>query len=85
MLPLGSLVSQMGTLSQAWIQWFARADATIEAQRGHGPTAARPGPEVAYVGMQFFDDTLGHPIWASSVTPVGVTGVTWVDATGSTV
>ncbi|MEK0313742.1 glycosyl hydrolase family 28-related protein [Cohnella sp. 56] len=43
-----------------------------------GTTAQRPGAGVRYVGMMYFDTTLGKPIWRSAA-------ATWVDATGTTV
>lgn len=41
-----------------------------------GPTADRPITNLA-IGQQFFDTTLGIPIWYD--------GTNWVDATGATV
>jgi len=44
-----------------------------------GTTASRPTP--AYVGQQYFDATLGKPIWCKQCT----VPVIWVDAAGTTV
>jgi hypothetical protein len=42
-----------------------------------GITSARPSTDL-YVGMPYFDTSLGKPIWYK-------TGTTWIDATGATV
>ncbi|ANO57395.1 structural protein [Pseudomonas phage AN14] len=42
--------------------------------RGYGTTANRPAASAALIGGQYFDTTLGKPIWS--------TGSAWVDATG---
>jgi len=44
---------------------------------GVGATGARPDAAKIGAGAQFFDSTLGKPIWS--------TGSVWVDATGATV
>ena len=46
-----------------------------------GTTTQRPVKGVL-VGLEYFDTTLGKPIWAKAV--LGTT-VTWVDATGTQV
>ena len=48
-----------------------------------GTTANRPvstPQNLVYVGQEYFDTTLGKPIWARTVSPV-----VWVDATGAPV
>lgn len=49
--------------------------ATQEWAKQNGATIDRPAP--VQVGHQYFDTTLGHPIWYD--------GVQWVDATGTAV
>lgn len=44
-----------------------------------GPTSSRPSGADVRVGFQYFDTTLGKPIFLKDSTP------TWVDATGTTV
>lgn len=44
-----------------------------------GPTSSRPSGADVRVGFQYFDSTLGKPIFLKDGTP------TWVDATGTTV
>lgn len=49
--------------------------ATLETVRRGGSTANRPDSPAVF--EQYFDSTLGKPIWYD--------GVNWVDATGATV
>lgn len=49
--------------------------ATLETVRQGGSTANRPANPVVF--EQYFDSTLGKPIWYD--------GVSWVDATGTAV
>ncbi len=83
-LPTAPLVADQA-INFDWQQWADRVDATVDAQRNYGPTANRPTPKNAYIGMRYFDQGLGangKPIWAAVVAP---TAVTWVDATGASV
>ena len=53
------------------------AQAVNEAEVRVGPTTERPsGPELR-TGQQYFDTTLGQPVWYD--------GAGWVDATGTAV
>lgn len=70
----GSIV--VDSISSAWMQWFSDLTRIVNNMHSSGTTASRPSPP--YVGYQYFDTTLGKPIWASSAT-------TWVDATGAAV
>lgn len=60
--------------SAAWIK-ESGTDTTGWVPIGHstGPTTARPAAPVS--GTQYFDITLGKPIWWR--------GTAWVDATGA--
>jgi hypothetical protein len=61
-------------------QWAAWYEAVFKAaQPVGGTTAQRPTAPVLY--QQYFDTTLGKPIWCSQVT----SSVVWKDATGATV
>jgi parallel beta-helix repeat protein len=42
-----------------------------------GTTANRPGPDVRYTSMMYYDTTIGKPIWW--------TGTAWIDAAGNSV
>lgn len=50
---------------------------TLELPGPSGTTAERPDPALASPGFQYFDTTLGHPVWSN--------GTAWVNATGTTV
>lgn len=64
-----------GTFMDTWCK--------IEAKRINEISGTtRPSYSHVFVGYEFFDTTLGKPIWASAIN--GNT-VTWVDATGATV
>lgn len=60
--------------SRAWVQWIDRVDRTVSAARESGPTANRPTSRL-WIGRQYFDTTLGQPVWYD--------GSGWVDATGT--
>lgn len=66
-----------GNTPVEWVAWY---EAVFKAaQPIGGTTAQRPTAPVQY--QQYFDTTLGYPIWCSQVTP----SVAWVDATGASV
>jgi hypothetical protein len=52
----------------------------VDLASNRGATGARPTPP-PFLGCQFFDTTLGQPIWASEITPTP----TWVNAAGEAV
>jgi hypothetical protein len=60
----------------SWANWLMTATSILQDAQRNGVSANRP-IEGLYVGKQFFDTTLGHPIWYD--------GSGWVDATGSPV
>lgn len=60
--------------SRAWVQWIDIVDRTVNSLRESGPTANRPTARL-WIGRQYFDTTLGQPIWYD--------GSGWVDATGT--
>lgn len=80
--PLGGLprlpmiVGQIFTT--AWAGWFSTAQNILTASSSSGATTARPTTN-QYIGMPYFDTTLGKPVWLE--TP-GSSPV-WVDATGT--
>lgn len=80
--PLGGLPQLPMMLAErftaAWGGWFSTAQNILTASSSSGVTAARPTTN-QYIGMPFFDTTLGKPVWLK--TP-GASPV-WVDATGT--
>lgn len=62
----------------SWAGWFSTAQNILTAASSSGPTTGRPIMN-QYVGMPYFDTTLGFPVWLK--TP-GSSPV-WVNATGT--
>lgn len=62
-----------------WVAWFSLLSFILQPIGGNGTTAARPTNNL-YVGMMYFDTTLGKPVFIKTVS-----GPVWVDATGSVV
>ena len=70
-----------GNMSEDWSRWFNKLWSFASALDEHGITANRPTKNL-YIGRQWFDDTLGYPIYIKSVT-AGV--ATWVNGTGTVI
>lgn len=79
MYPQSAITSEDRLTSQ-WQQYLSRLDESMQSVRGTGPTARRPLRP--FVGQQYFDASLGKPVWAKSVSSAGAL---WVDANGVTV
>lgn len=78
-VPDDQIVRAKGRLESIWSAWFARLFFVAQALGDSGITAARPTTSL-YVGRNYFDTTLGKPIWIQSLNPT-----VWVDATGAAV
>jgi hypothetical protein len=63
-----------------WAGWFSTAQRILTAASSSGPTTSRPTAG-QFVGMPYFDTTLGIPVWLK--TP-GSSPV-WVNASGAPV
>lgn len=57
-----------------WFNFASRVAEGMTQMRASGTTAQRPTKNL-YVGLVYFDTTLGLPIWYD--------GTEWVDATGT--
>jgi hypothetical protein len=75
------VVDDSKRVTQAWLLVFTQWLKVISSMKQSGTTAQRPVSPGLWVGRQYFDTTLGHPVWVKQVTP----SVVWVDATGTTV
>ena len=73
------LVDDKGMAFRTWAQWISWVHQTVSAMRQSGPTAERP-TKVLWIGRQYFDTTLGIPVWVDSVRPT-----VWVNASGAPV
>ena len=71
------LVDENGNITQSWMAWVQRVnDISIMGQRS-GTTANRPVSNL-WIGMFYFDTTLGKPVWLRSNNPN-----VWVDGVGT--
>jgi hypothetical protein len=77
-------VDLKGRLTSVYQTWFSSIHDWLGPIGGSGSTAKRPvnsSRNPMYIGQQYFDTTLGKPIWVKTVTPA----IVWVDATGAVV
>lgn len=65
------------TFSDSWIRYFSNNDLVLNTVNMSGLTSDRPIDNL-YIGMSYFDTTLGKPVWLKSVKPS-----VWVLATGT--
>jgi hypothetical protein len=71
------LVDDTGNISAPWMAWVQRVhDLSLSLQRS-GTTANRPISNL-WIGLVYFDTTLGKPVWLKSVGPS-----VWVDGVGT--
>ena len=71
------LVDENGNITQPWMAWVQRVnDISVMGQRS-GTTANRP-VSTLWIGMVYFDTTLGKPVWLRSNNPN-----VWVDGVGT--
>jgi hypothetical protein len=75
--PLTSNITTNQLVSFPWATWFNHLWTIVSALDGHGPTNKRPTTDL-YIGRQYFDETLGKPVFIKSLKPTTV----WVDSTG---
>jgi len=81
--PFSKMMDAGGNVAFEWQSMFSMLQAIAYNGTRSGTTANRPTSSVAvrWVGMPYYDTTLGIPIWLESVSPADV----WVDATGTPV
>lgn len=80
-LPTRPLITMDGkVLDKLYQAWFNAIQVWLGPIGQSGTTAARPTKSL-YVSLQYFDTTLGKPVFVKQVTP----SIVWVDATGSVV
>lgn len=71
------VLDDRGIVSTPWNQLFTRWQLLISAIPQSGPTASRPTSGL-WIGRQFWDTTLGRPVYVKSVLPT-----VWADVSGS--
>lgn len=69
-----------GWMNAPWRAWFSALFTLVQPLGGNGTTAQRPTTGL-YVGLQYFDTTLGLPVFVKTVGPP----VVWVNGAGSVV
>ena len=80
--PVGPLVDKDGMASAGVQNWISNVSQALQAVTQSGATASRPtaASTKRWIGMQFFDTTLGKPVYLKSVAPD-----VWVDGSGAAV
>ena len=82
MLPSAGVkvIDSNGFITNEWYSFFNLISQTCYNTVQSGTTANRPNinTPILWIGMQYFDTTLGYPIYLKSVTPVFV----WVNGAG---
>jgi hypothetical protein len=82
-VPTGPLVDKDGNATEGLRPWFSNATQILQASTQSGPTANRPtaaSTPKRWVGLNYFDTTLGKMIYLKSVSPD-----VWVDGSGVSV
>lgn len=73
------LVRSDGHMLPAWQTWLNELARLVAGMTQSGTTANRPTRDLS-IGRQYYDTTLGKPIYVASVNPV-----VWKDSQGTTV
>jgi len=73
------LTDGKGVMTSLWQAWFGSIQQWLGPQSQNGTTAQRPTKSL-YVGLSYFDTTLGLPVFVKSLHPT-----VWVNAAGGVV
>lgn len=68
---------QTGKATDEWNAWFSRTHMIVSSLQQSGTTANRPVSHL-WIGRQYFDETLGKPVYLKAVRPS-----VWVDGAGT--
>lgn len=80
-LPQTNVFTEKGDrMTSVWQAWFGSIQNWLGPQGAVGSTTTRPKVGI-YVGLSYFDTTLGKPVFVQQVSP----SIVWVDATGGVV
>lgn len=76
------IAAEDGAVNQEWASLFHSLQQTAFALSRNGPTTSRPTSSLdgRWIGMPYFDTTLGFTVYLKSVNPD-----IWVDGQGNTV
>lgn len=77
--PLTPIVDDSGSIHPVWQTYFHSVQQVAFNATRSGPTASRPTSALdgRYVGMPYFDTTLGYLVWLKTATPYSSSDV-WV-------
>lgn len=78
-LPRPEIVDKNGKMLPPWLGWFSALNNVVQTFGSNGATTARPTSNL-FVGQQFFDTTLGYPVFIKSLNPT-----VWVNGAGGVV
>jgi len=69
--PAARIIGEGGSTSYEWQAFFDSMQQVAYNGSRSGPTGSRPTNDFKgrWIGMPYFDTTLGIPIWLSSVSP----------------
>lgn len=79
-VPLQFPVTEKDLVTAPWRSWLSKVFLAIKPLGDSGTTAQRPTADL-YVGLMFFDTTLGLPVYVKTV----ATPAVWVNAAGAVV
>lgn len=79
--PTSGTQDAQGNLTPGWNAWFNWVHQLVSAMRQSGTTAQRPTTGL-WIGRQYYDTTLGYPVWVESIT-AGV--AVWHNGAGAAV
>ena len=80
-IPTRPIITQKGDLLDRLYQaWFGGIQQWLGPIGQYGPTAARPVNNL-YIGLPYFDTTLGYPVFVAQVSP----SIVWTAVGGGTV
>lgn len=79
-LPSTPRVTHKDLFTPIWQAWVHSIQQWLGPQGQTGITSARPTKSL-YIGLSYFDTTLGYPVFVKQVSP----SIVWVNASGATV
>jgi hypothetical protein len=79
------IASAQGQMTPVYQAFFSSIKNWLGPVGLSGPTSARPTSAgtsniFLYIGLEYFDTTLGYPVWVKQLNPL-----VWVNATGAMV
>lgn len=74
------LTDGRGRIEPTYQAWLASIQQWLGPQGQYGTTAARPTKNL-WIGLQYFDQTLGYPVFVKQISP----SIVWVNYNGTTV